>query len=761
MRVLFVTGIYPPDIGGPATYVSALAATLGDRGHDVAVVTLSDTNPGLSRQGAVRLRRLPRSRDPLARFLALVSTVRHEARASDLVYVNGLYLESAVACRGLRCRRVAKVVGDWAWERAAVRGWFPPDIEAFQSAHVAGRCRLLRSLHRRALRGMDRVIVPSAYLAGLAEGWGIESSRIVVIPNALAPSERPPAAPSLPRSSRRVVAVGRLVPWKHFDLLVEAVASVPGCELEIVGAGPEEGRLRRLAAERGLSGRVDFRGGVSREETLRRLASAAAIALPSSYEGWPHVLVEAMAVGTPVVAAAAGGTPELVRDGENGLLVPVGDAASLSGAIRRVLDDPAFARTLSEGGRRTVEGWTWDGLVERTVPVLEGTDRLAVLMIGTTESLLDAEIADETVRRLVAYGDRIDRLHALVCTGRAGAEARVRGGSVTATPVAGRSRVGRYVRAARRGAGIVGREAITIVQAQEPVFAGPAAWWLSRRAGVGLVTVAYGVDPWDPGYLATGAAERIAAPWARAVLRASDHVLVDTEAAKAGMVERGIPGDRVTVKPMVPSDLASFRDIGRDEGRRRLGLDAGPWLLWVGRGSRQKNLPLLADLVRATKREMPDVRWMVIGPPRRDRWPSTVRWMGRIDRPTMAAAVAACDAVVVTSFYEGFARVYMEAGWAGRPVLTTPTAGACDVVRDGVSGVVYARDDVGGFVERLRDVVEGGGGEDLGRELGRRVRARLAAIDDIDLQTRVWRTVLGEGVRRSASLRPPLRRSGG
>jgi glycosyltransferase involved in cell wall biosynthesis len=744
LRILLVSGIYPPDIGGPATYVAALASTLTERGHDVRVVTLTDADPAVSDESGVMIRRFARAARPSIRFRFLVAAVRREAASSDVVYVNGLYLESALACAGLGCRTVAKVVGDWAWERAVARGWFEPDIEAFQSARLTRRNGLLRELHRRALRRMDLVIVPSAYLGRLVDGWDVSAARIVVVPNTLVPSEGLPQRGG-DQSQREIIAVGRLVPWKRFDDLVTALAKVPDCTLDVVGDGPEEERLRRCAADQGVDDRMTFAGAVSREETLRRLASARAIVLPSSYEGWPHVLVEAMGVGTPVIAAHAGGTPELVRDGENGLLVPVGDTAALADAIRRVLDDPALVTRLRDGGRRTVDGWTWEQLAGRTESILAGRDRCAVLMIGTNESLLDADAEDDTVRRLVLYGKRIDRLNVIVCTSRVDVSSQVCGGSVAATPVTARGRWARYLHATGRGVEIARNEAITIVQAQEPVFAGPAAWRIARRTGARLVTVAYGVDPWDTGYRATGVAERIASAWSRAVLRASDHVLVDTASAKAGFVEQGIPEDRITVKPMVPPDLEMFSELDRDEGRRRLELEPDRWLLWTGRASRQKNLPLLEALVCAVQRELPDVRWMVVGPSPREGWPASVRWMGQLDRPAMAAAVAACNAVVVTSYYEGFARIYMEAGWAERPVLTTPTAGARDVVSDGVSGLVYERDDIGGFIRGLRRVLDGVEGASLGTELGRRVRERLAGIDDIGVQLEVWRRVMERG----------------
>ena len=163
---------------------------------------------------------------------------------------------------------------------------------------------------------------------------------------------------AIPAGAPLVVEVGRLCDVKGQRELIEAVARLDGAHAVLVGAdleqrGGYERELRRRAEELGVGDRVVFAG--TRDDAQRMLAAADVVALPSWTEGLPMVVLEAMALGRPIVATPVGGTPELVDDGETGLLVPPRDPAALADALRRLLADDALRRTLGENARRRVE----------------------------------------------------------------------------------------------------------------------------------------------------------------------------------------------------------------------------------------------------------------------------------------------------------------------------------------------------------------------------------------------------------------------
>ena len=154
---------------------------------------------------------------------------------------------------------------------------------------------------------------------------------------------------------RQLLFVGRLAAAKGLPILLEAVAKIEGATLDIAGDGPDRHMLEDKARSLGVSDRVAFLGYQSQQQVRELLKRTDVFALSSFAEGVPVVLMEAMAAGIPVVATRIAGIPELVRDEENGLLIPPGDASATANAIQRLLEDADLRNRLSEFGRKTIE----------------------------------------------------------------------------------------------------------------------------------------------------------------------------------------------------------------------------------------------------------------------------------------------------------------------------------------------------------------------------------------------------------------------
>jgi glycosyltransferase involved in cell wall biosynthesis len=152
--------------------------------------------------------------------------------------------------------------------------------------------------------------------------------------------------------------VGRLAAVKGLPVLFEAIRTVlaehPALRLTLIGDGPERGDLTRMVARMGLADVVGFAGYRGQDEVAEALGQADMLVLPSFAEGVPVVLMEAMAAGLPVLTTQIAGVPELVRDGESGVLVPPGDAAALAEGLRRLLGDPALRARMGAAGRAYV-----------------------------------------------------------------------------------------------------------------------------------------------------------------------------------------------------------------------------------------------------------------------------------------------------------------------------------------------------------------------------------------------------------------------
>ena len=197
----------------------------------------------------------------------------------------------------------------------------------------------------------------------LRAAFGAAAARVRRVYNGLELDRFPYAEPRA--RPRRVVAVGRLVEKKGFGVLLESAAllAARGVDftLDLIGSGPLEAPLRQRAAQPDLAGRVRLRGPQPQAEIARAVSEAAVFAAPcvvgqdGNRDGLPTTLLEAMALGTPCVSTDVTGIPELVRDGETGLVVPQNDAAALAAALERLLADAALRVTLAARARRRIE----------------------------------------------------------------------------------------------------------------------------------------------------------------------------------------------------------------------------------------------------------------------------------------------------------------------------------------------------------------------------------------------------------------------
>lgn len=370
LRICIVTGIFPPDIGGPATYVPRMALALTERGHQVTVVTLSEHRHHSDSSYPFRLIRLPRRSSKPWRWCRTVATIVQLGRQADVLFVNGLALEATLANLLLGRPMIQKIVGDLAWERAGQRGWVSDSFEEFQKRRYGLKVEALKALRAWWTRRATKVIVPSHYLARWVAQWGVPNESLVVIHNAVEPADdiRPMTVPL--HTPFKVVTVGRLVPWKRVDKVIEAVRFCANAGLVIVGDGSQRQSLEALVRDLGLSERVFFAGQRSHTETLGLMAACDLFVLNSTYEGFPHVVLEAMSVGLPVVAANAGGTPEVVQDGITGLLVESTPGA-LAQAVQQLLMQPDLRRRLATAGQADAQQrFSFAAMVAQTEAIL-------------------------------------------------------------------------------------------------------------------------------------------------------------------------------------------------------------------------------------------------------------------------------------------------------------------------------------------------------------------------------------------------------
>lgn len=274
------------------------------------------------------------------------------------------------------------------------RRWRVPAVHMFHTlAHVKRRVAGIWSpaderralLEQEVLCGVDAVVVANALEAAqLRELYDTTTTRLHAIPCGVdlalfAPSDRAAArkALNLPADAPLIVAAARIEPLKDLGTAVRATGllagfGIPDAHLLVaggpvtgaVGAGEME-HLGAAATESGLDGRLRLLGAVAQDDLPRYMAAADVVIVPSLYESFGMVALEALACGRPVVASAAGGLKLTVHDGENGYLAPVGDAPAFAARLATIVRNPVLARHMAMRARRSAEPYDWTAVAER------------------------------------------------------------------------------------------------------------------------------------------------------------------------------------------------------------------------------------------------------------------------------------------------------------------------------------------------------------------------------------------------------------
>ncbi|PYQ21125.1 MAG: hypothetical protein DMF81_16425 [Acidobacteria bacterium] len=373
VKILLVSEVYPPRAGGAGWSTRALALALREAGHRVAVVTSSPGPPNLDGLDVRRLSVRGRKRLVVPRAFDEAECVLHAQHS--LSALGGL--------AGARAWRVAVTVRDhWPvcfWSTRISQGALCPGCGTGPMTRcVKGRVGAPGPLawgaipymkadlaeKRSALRRAGAILAVSEAIAAELGAAGL--SRVEVLPNMVDAAETRALAspePSFALPARFLLFVGKLEENKGVRLLVPAVAGAgTGLPLVVLGEGSLAHALKFDAAAAGVS--LVLRGWAHREDVLRAMARATAIVFPSLWpEPLSRVLLEALALGTPVAAMDTGGTREILEDGRGGLVVE--GAAALSEAVGRLGRDEGLRRRLAEGARQRAEAFSPAALVPR------------------------------------------------------------------------------------------------------------------------------------------------------------------------------------------------------------------------------------------------------------------------------------------------------------------------------------------------------------------------------------------------------------
>lgn len=308
MKIVLATGIYPPQIGGPATYTKELAEKLANSGHDITVVTYGEVEKSENWSVESVSRSIP-----IIRWWWYSQKLREVGADADIVYAF-----SSISC-GVplvlsalkKPKKVLRLGGDFLWERYTDFGGTKSLCAFYKSPFILGKWIMTRLLNQ-----FDHIVFSTEFQQKIYEEHYKKLPRHSVIENALATViDLTREANASPHTPFRLLFMGRTVPFKNIPSLIDAMAQMPDCFLTIVGEGPMDDILRKKVEHLGLHTRIQFSVSVSGKEKRDLFASHDLLVLPSLTDISPNTALEARSSGLPVLLTQETGLSAELQQG--------------------------------------------------------------------------------------------------------------------------------------------------------------------------------------------------------------------------------------------------------------------------------------------------------------------------------------------------------------------------------------------------------------------------------------------------------------
>lgn len=398
-RVLITTGIFPPDIGGPATFLSYLAKDLQKEGFKVSVLTFGKKGD----------EKYPFYVKKVKSKLAFLLNIFWLASKADIIYAQDLY--TAGYCSSLvkkffpKKKLVVRFVGDSAWEKSISADMVEDDLLVFNQKTYSSEIEKLKDFRLKILQKADKIITASNFLKEVLLQMGLAEKKIEVIYNSvdflrdqfdepvdknkfkiingLFSVEDAPACNGVCSScaghkintdGKIILTIARLVKWKGVEALIDIVSDLAvkygDVKLVVLGDGPERERLEEKVKNSLQKNLVFLKGKVDHRKALDYLKIADVFVLNTNYEGLSHTLLEAMNIGAPIVTTTAGGNMETIENEKTGLLVNFNNKEQLKEAIGNLLGNQQLAETFAENAKKNLDKFNWKNLVAKTAAAL-------------------------------------------------------------------------------------------------------------------------------------------------------------------------------------------------------------------------------------------------------------------------------------------------------------------------------------------------------------------------------------------------------
>ena len=351
MRVLVTVGIFPPDIGGPATFVPKIAKYFQDElNYEIEILTLSD-NKNSNINDDFSVKRIDRNLPIIYRWLKTIFTIYKLGKNKDLIFVNGLGTETTIANIFLKKKIIRKIVGDPVWERAYSKAKISESFDEFQVKNYGFSISLQKKVRSFSIKKSDIVVTPSQHLKNFILNLGFKNKIEIINNGVFIPEEN---TNIFTNDQINITIVSRLVSHKNIEKIIRAISDLnsPLINLNIIGDGPELNQLQKISLESNNKDNIIFHGKLNRDDINHIFLKSDIYIQASNYEGLPHSLLEAMSYGIPVLCTPVGECKEILGNEDRGYILdlPV-SKNNIKSKISEIIGEKNIANKKGERGK--------------------------------------------------------------------------------------------------------------------------------------------------------------------------------------------------------------------------------------------------------------------------------------------------------------------------------------------------------------------------------------------------------------------------
>ena len=351
MRILVTVGIFPPDIGGPATFVPKIAKYFQDElNYEIEILTLSD-NKNSNINDDFSVKRIDRNLPIIYRWLKTIFTIYKLGKNKDLIFVNGLGTETTIANIFLKKKIIRKIVGDPVWERAYSKAKISESFDEFQVKNYGFSISLQKKVRSFSIKKSDIVVTPSKHLKNFILNLGFKNKIEIINNGVFIPEEN---TNIFTNDQINITIVSRLVSHKNIKKIIRAIADLndPLVYLNIIGDGPELNQLQKISLESNNKDNIIFHGKLNRDDINHIFLNSDIYIQASNYEGLPHSLLEAMSYGIPVLCTPVGECKEILGNEDRGYILdlPV-SKNNIKSKISEIIGEKDIANKKGERGK--------------------------------------------------------------------------------------------------------------------------------------------------------------------------------------------------------------------------------------------------------------------------------------------------------------------------------------------------------------------------------------------------------------------------